>query len=180
MLTDETPIILWNHRWEYDKNPAAFFAALDTLMAEGDDFRVAVCGAGPPQAPEDFVEARRRLGERVVQWGELPWSRYVEWLWRADIVVSTAAHDFFGAAVVEAIHCRCRPVLPDALAYPEHIPAEHHRDCLYRGQEGLVALLRRAIREPALPIHRVVARYDWEVMAPQYDQTLSQLAACGS
>jgi glycosyltransferase involved in cell wall biosynthesis len=178
-LTGESPIILWNHRWEYDKNPAAFFAALETLMGEGQAFRVAVCGSGPPQVPDVFAHARG-LGERVVQWGRLPWNDYVTWLWRADIVVSTARHDFFGAAVVEAIYCRCRPVLPNALAYPEHIPAEHHAECLYEGQEGLVALLRQALRQPPLPLQQAVARYDWEVMAPRYDQAFYALAVPGS
>jgi glycosyltransferase involved in cell wall biosynthesis len=179
-LTGEAPIILWNHRWEYDKNPAAFFAALETLLDEGLEFRVTVTGSSPPQVPEVFQAARRRLGERVVQWGELPWSKYVEWLWRADVVVSTAWHDFFGAAVVEAIYCRCRPVLPDALAYPEHIPAEHHLDCLYEGQAELVARLREAIGQPLLPLHHAVAHYDWEVMAPRYDQTLYAAAVSDS
>ena len=32
---DGAPIILWNHRWEYDKNPEEFFAALDRLERTG-------------------------------------------------------------------------------------------------------------------------------------------------
>jgi hypothetical protein len=85
-----------------------------------------------------------------------------------------------GAAVVEAIYCGCRPVLPDALAYPEHIPAEHHADCLYQGQEGLVALLRLALRQPALSLRPAVARYDWEEMAPRYDRALAYVAGSAS
>lgn len=179
-LTGDAPIVLWNHRWEYDKDPAAFFAAVGALADEGLAFRVALCGPCPPKPPPLFEEARRQLGGRVVQWGWLPWSDYVTWLWRADVVVSTARHDFFGAAVVEAIYCRCRPVLPDALAYPEHIPAEHHPDCLYRGQEGLVALLRRAIEEPALSLQAAVARYDWQTIGPRTDEALAYVAGCAS
>ena len=36
------PLILWNHRWEYDKDPESFFAALYLLADEGVDFRLAV------------------------------------------------------------------------------------------------------------------------------------------
>jgi glycosyltransferase involved in cell wall biosynthesis len=179
-LTGATPIILWNHRWEHDKDPAAFFAALEALMEEGLRFQVALCGPTSARPRDSFLPDRRRLGDRVLQWGKLPWSDYVAWLWRADIVVSTARHDFFGAAVVEAIYCRCRPVLPNALAYPEHIPVEHHRDCLYDGQEGLVTLLREAVKQPDLPLSNAIAGYDWEAIAPQYDQTLYAIAASSS
>ena len=34
------PILLWNHRWEYDKNPVAFFAALDELILDGSVDRI--------------------------------------------------------------------------------------------------------------------------------------------
>ena len=35
------PLILWNHRWEYDKNPETFFKVLFNLHKKGIDFRVA-------------------------------------------------------------------------------------------------------------------------------------------
>ena len=34
------PVILWNHRWEYDKNPILFFKSLFRLLDEQIDFRV--------------------------------------------------------------------------------------------------------------------------------------------
>ena len=33
-----TPLLLWNHRWEYDKNPEKFFNALEILSEKGLDF----------------------------------------------------------------------------------------------------------------------------------------------
>lgn len=38
------PLILWNQRWEYDKDPETFFRALHALDEEGLDFRVAIAG----------------------------------------------------------------------------------------------------------------------------------------
>lgn len=35
----------WNHRWEYDKNPAEFFEALKSLHDKGMDFEVVVLGS---------------------------------------------------------------------------------------------------------------------------------------
>jgi len=41
---NDIPIILWNHRWEYDKNPELFFETLFALDAEGLDFNLVVLG----------------------------------------------------------------------------------------------------------------------------------------
>ena len=43
-LPDLTPLILWNHRWEYDKNPEEFLQALLRLDEQGLDFRLAILG----------------------------------------------------------------------------------------------------------------------------------------
>jgi glycosyltransferase involved in cell wall biosynthesis len=63
------PLIVWNHHWEYDKDPEAFFAALIQLAEEGVEFRVAVLGESFGRVPAVFRQARQRLGSRVVQWG---------------------------------------------------------------------------------------------------------------
>ncbi|MEL6252633.1 MAG: DUF3524 domain-containing protein, partial [Bacteroidota bacterium] len=40
----EIPIILWNHRWEYDKDPDTFFEVLFRLKEEGEPFKLIVAG----------------------------------------------------------------------------------------------------------------------------------------
>ena len=179
MKPEVPPLLVWNHRWEYDKDPTTFFRALRHLAAAGRQFRVAICGDKPGRAPAEFRQARKDLGPFIVQWGRVePFSAYARLLWAADIVVSTALHDFFGAAVVEAIYCGCRPVLPHKLAYPEHIPAEYHNRCLYRDFEGLLHMLNQALDEPRLPLSAAVSRYAWTEMAPQYDHVLTRITGC--
>ena len=41
---NQTPIILWNHRWEYDKNPDDFFKCLEEIKSDGIDFQLVVLG----------------------------------------------------------------------------------------------------------------------------------------
>ncbi len=128
------PIILWNSRWEYDKQPAAFFDALAALEARGVDFRVIVIGEHiDPQAP-DFVAAREKFAARALAWGYAPdLTTYRRRLWQADIVVSTAIQEFFGISVIEAMYCGCVPILPRRLSYlraiaagvPRHLPVQH-------------------------------------------------------
>ena len=48
---------------------------------------------------------------------------YWKWLNKADWVLSTAEHEFFGIAVVEALFAGCLPWLPEKLSYRELLPA---------------------------------------------------------
>jgi hypothetical protein len=59
-ISEGAPLIVWNQRWEYDKDPEAFFRALYVLAEEALDFQVALAGRSYRQA------ARARLGVRVV------------------------------------------------------------------------------------------------------------------
>ena len=166
-------LILWNHRWEYDKNPAEFFAALDALAAEGVPFEVAIVGENTRQEPTEFLEARERLGKRVTQFGYVEsFADYARLLWQADIVASTSNQDFFGISTVEAIYCGCWPVLPRRLNYPALVPEAWHKATLYDAPAGLIRRLRALLLDPrpAPPELRAhVAACDWSALAPQYD-----------
>jgi len=175
------PLILWNHRWEYDKDPEAFFAALYQLSEEGLDFRLAVLGESFGRAPAVFKEARQRLAGKVLQWGyQESFAQYAQWLWRADILPVTSRQEFFGASVVQALYCGCAALLPDRLAYPEHVPAAEAARWLYRDAECLAERLRMLLAEPGHPagsLGAFVGRYDWEHLAPVYDDFFEALAA---
>lgn len=179
---DAPPLVLWNQRWEYDKDPQTFFRALYALADAGVPFRVALAGSNVRQQPEEFEVARAWLEERVVHYGRADAATYARLLWEADVVVSTAIHEFFGIAVIEALYCHCFPVLPRRLVYPELIPASHHDDCLYDDVEGLVARLRWALTHEkdacaiASALRSTGARFDWRQVASQYDAALEALA----
>jgi glycosyltransferase involved in cell wall biosynthesis len=134
------PIVLWNHRWEHDKAPERFFGALVRVSEAGVPFRLAVCGRRYRRAPAVFEEARERLADHVVHWGALPdREAYAAWLRRSHLAVSTAVHEFFGVAMLEATHAGARPLVPNRLAYPEVFPEAYRYD---EGPgDGLVARL---------------------------------------
>ena len=179
----QPPLILWNQRWEYDKDPATFFQALFALADEGIDFQVALAGKCHRQSAPEFEAARARLGERVIHFGHANGERYRALLGEASVVVSTAIHEFFGMAVVEAVYGGCFPVLPRRLTYPELIPPAHHAACLYDDFEGLVARLRWALAHPqearsvALALRPAFAQFDWAEVAPRYDDAMAELPA---
>lgn len=174
---NQAPLILWNHRWEHDKNPEDFFRALFALQDRGLDFQVAVLGEAFPDRPPIFDAARARLGERVIHFGYCADAAdYARWLWRADILPVTSNQDFFGVSAVEAIYCGCYPLLPDRFAFGDHLPGSARPRHLYRDFEGLLQGLETALREYAdvdcRSLRAHVMKYRWENIIERYDKLL--------
>lgn len=112
--------IVWVGRWEHDKDPETFFRALERLDATPVDWRLRVLGESYAEVPEVFPAARERFADRIDHWGyAASRDEYRRLLGTSDVVVSTARHEFFGIAVVEAVAAGCRPLVPRNLAYPE-------------------------------------------------------------
>lgn len=179
---NRVPLILWNHRWAYDKGPEEFFKALYILMDKGVEFEVAILGEHFDFIPKLFSQAREKLGERVVHFGyALDYAQYLGWLKRADILPVTSTHDFFGASVIEAICARVTPLLPHRLAYPEHIPEELHSRYFYDGFDDLLSRLEKLIIERDISgasndaLREYVARYSWDAMISLYDELLEDV-----
>jgi glycosyltransferase involved in cell wall biosynthesis len=178
----DAPLILWNQRWEYDKRPDRFFALLDRLDKAGVPFRLAVAGENFRNVPQEFVDARARFGKRMIQWGYVPTrTAYYALLQQADLVISTADHEFFGLSVLEAIAAGAFPLLPTRLSYPELVPAGLHAACLYADDDDLFAkaqarLLAPRRAPPSLQAH-VRAHFTWAAVAPRYDAALEALRA---
>ncbi|GIK56178.1 MAG: DUF3524 domain-containing protein [Chloroflexi bacterium] len=178
----QSPLILWNQRWEYDKNPEAFFTALAEVAAAGIPFRLALCGQQYGKRPSAFDTALTQFADHLVHVGYANFATYRRLLWQADVVISTAHHEFFGISILEAIYGHTFPLLPHRLSYPELIPAAYHADCLYHTQEELVERLIWALthieqaREKAKELSTAVTPFAWPAIAPHYDAALARLA----
>lgn len=176
------PVFLWNHRWEYDKDPEAFFDLIFRLKADGVAFQLIVLGKGFERKPAIFAKAKTELADHCLHFGYLPdRQRYLRLLLRADLLPVTSRQDFFGGSIVEAMYCGVSPILPNRLAYPEHIPDSKKSTYLYEGNEMLYQKVREAIsqidqlRNRRAEIQAMVAHYDWSQLIHQYDEALTNL-----
>lgn len=178
-LKRDKPLILWNHRWEYDKNPKPFLRALVELANDSYDFEVVLAGENQRQKPTEFLKAQKALGSRVIHFGYVDnFADYARYLWESDIHVSTAQQDFFGISVVEAIYCGCYPLLAKRLNYPYLIPPEFHEDMLFESDEGLYYVLQQYLDQPKPTppeLREFVSQFDWNDLAPHYDDVLTQV-----
>lgn len=179
----QPPLIIWNHRWEFDKDPETFFAALDAVAGHGVAFRLALLGENFQAVPKAFIAARKRFGDRIVCYGyESSRRQYIDWLRQGAIVISTAVQENFGISIVEAVRYGCLPLVPQRLAYPEVIPEALHSKFLYHSQENLIDKLLllltdyQAFLSDRTQIAEAMGAYAWESLIPAYDQEIEQLA----
>jgi glycosyltransferase involved in cell wall biosynthesis len=112
--------ILWAARWEHDKNPEDFFKALEILKTKNISFKISVIGQSFQDRPEVFDWAYSKFQDYIDYWGyQQTREDYERALCEADVVVSTANHEFFGISIVEAVAAGAYPLVPNRLSYPE-------------------------------------------------------------
>lgn len=183
----EAPVVLWNQRWEYDKNPKGFFRVMNRLDDAGHSFRLILAGKHFFEQPDEFEEAFERYAERILHYGYAEnFAEYSRLLHRADLVVSTAIHEFFGVAIMEAIYCGCHPLLPNRLSYPELIPDTHHTPLLhapvlYDDEQHLFDILSEVLAHENRPLppdtlRKIPRRLDWSTHVDDYDALLNDVA----
>ncbi|KAL4221978.1 Glycosyltransferase-like domain-containing protein 1 [Mactra antiquata] len=155
--------IVWPHRWEHDKDPEMFFRVMIKLNENGLDFKLSVLGETFHEVPDVFNESLSILGNKIKHWGyQTSKQDYYKILSSADCVISTSNHEFFGVAMLEAVHLGCYPVCPNKLVYPEIFPKE----CLYNTEVQLYKKLREMCRKPYIVRNKQILidtkQYSWE------------------
>ena len=151
------PVVVWNHRWEYDKGPEAFLKILLQARERGARFRLAVMGQSFEAVPEAFGKMKAEFEKDIVQWGAVvSRAEYIRKLASCDVALVTAHHDFFGISVLECAAVGLDVVAPDALAYPEHF-----------GGDRLHA--RRGLLDAFMATLSSTSRGEWAEAAGRYD-----------
>ena len=166
------PLVIWNHRWEHDKNPGTFFDALYKLDEMGVAFNLAVLGQNFTEMPTEFEEAKKRLAHLIVHFGFVPdKKRYYQLLSEGSVVVSTSLHEFFGISVLEAVRAGCVPLVPNRLSYQELFPEQYR----YSDDQFIDVLKDHLVNRSSLQNkqkEQLTQRFSWETLIPSYHEWL--------
>jgi glycosyltransferase involved in cell wall biosynthesis len=178
----KAPVILWNHRWEYDKNPEDFFKVLTSMDRSGLDFQVVILGENFQKKPGIFEEAVDTPGDKIIHFGFCPdFTDYSHWLFCSDILPVTSKQDFFGISIVEAAFCGVLPLLPRRLTYPELFPEDKFPDIFYSDLKDLALKMTAAIGGKAKTksmqreLREHILKFSWKKLIKSYDKALEKL-----
>lgn len=180
------PHLVWNHRWEYDKGPERLLLILRALRRREVAFRLSLVGQQFRVAPEEFAIIQEEFSTELLHCGFLPTEQaYRGLLAEADVVISTALHDFQGLAVLEAMAAGAVPVVPDRLAYPEYVPAEYRYEASEQDPdqeaEAAAALIQQMIASPRPAIDRFQPdAHRLSRLLPVYEEVFSTMLGSGA
>ena len=180
----DPPLIVWNHRWSFDKNYEMFFTVIEKLNKMGVDFHLAMMGENFGMIPEQFKTAEKQYKDQILQFGYVPERQeYEKWLKRGAIVISTAMQENFGMSVIEAIIMGCIPLLPNRLSYPEILPKEFQDYFLYKSKHDLMEKVFKITsefkryQEIQTRLAQKMRFFLWENVVGRYDEVLKRLAS---
>ena len=174
------PIVLWNHRWEYDKNPELFFRTLISMKDELD-FKLIVLGSKARVYPEIFDIAQKELSSSILHWGYVDTeAEYLSLINQSDILPVTSNQDFFGISIIESILTGATPLLPNRLVYPEHFDINQHQNLFYEREDEFQNKLKNLIQNPIQESQKnslinKAKQYLWSKQIPHYDQLFESL-----
>lgn len=182
--------ILWAARWEHDKDPAFFFAAMRVLKSAGVKFRLNVIGEQFREVPDVFAVAQAEFSQEIDRWGfQSTRETYMDTLLASDVVVSTARHEFFGLSILEAIAAGAYPLLPHRLSYPEllDVAADASREEFFYEDDAnsLAARLEQlsvrvesgsSLQSACNSIQSAVRRFSWKNCVAKMDAAMEGLA----
>lgn len=113
-------VVVFPHRLEPDKNPLRFICAIKAAVATGVRLRIVMTGGHPSAAREDIRAGLNDIAEITESCGRIEdHADYLRTLGNADVVVSTADHEYFGVAFAEAMAAGCTPLAPARQNYPD-------------------------------------------------------------
>ena len=180
---NKIPIILWNHRWEYDKNPDLFFKTLYKIKQKNIDFKLVVVGEHFNEYPEIFNEAKVKLKDNLLQFGFCnSFDEYQNWLNKSDILPVTSIQDFFGVSIAEGIYAGLLPVLPNRLSYPELINIKDNKSIFYNTDKEFIDLLiyniihYKDLRKYTNKYKDLIYRFDWSNIKNVYDDKFEEIS----
>ena len=181
-IQNKTPIILWNHRWEHDKNPELFFNTLLEIKKNNLKFSLIILGEQFKKIPKIFEEAKNKLKKEIIHMGYCEsFEEYKNWLNKSDILPVTSNQDFFGISIVEAVYCNVMPLLPNRLSYPEILCKKDNPELFYNNNNELHTKLAELIknyknlRNYSSKYRKLVNRFNWKIMKYKYDELFESI-----
>ncbi len=139
-----SPTLLWNHRWDEDKNPKLFLKLCRHLKQHNIGFNLILLGQMGNES-ETYRKILEEFANQILHSGYVgSYNKYIGLLKAADILPVSSDHDFYGLSVLEALACKVYPILPFGKVYHEYVSDASY---FYKNQEEFFGKVKNQIRD---------------------------------
>jgi len=170
-----TPTLLWNSRWDSDKNPQLFLDLCEHLKDQGIEFNLILAGQKGNLSSSVYAQLKKNYSHQILADGFVTaYADYIKLLDRATILPVTSDHDFYGISVMEAILVGVCPILPENKVYEEFISPTPFPELFYQGRHDFFEKVKSCLTKTnhsslakvlaSQDIHKVMSQYDLYIM----------------
>lgn len=164
----DRPLILWNHRWEEDKNPREFLEILLSMIEKDISFEVALLGEQKDPELKKLMDRIPR--ERIRYQGFQEENQYLKILAESTHQIVTSNQDNFGISVAEALSYGIISLVPDRLAYHELFHHDEHKYFAYQEIKEVPELFKKRNSQQLSKTREFVKKFYWHNLIKRYDQ----------
>lgn len=169
--------VLWNHRWEWDKQPELLLEVIKLVCKHKLPITFSITGQSFRSTPDALDAISSCYADKLTHFGFVEnRGEYERMLVQSDVVLSTAIHEFQGIAVLEAASRGCIPLLPNRLSYPEYYDTRYLYDgagSLAQQAEAIFGKLNHWL-DNDLPSVFNTQRFQKTALAPAYREALQR------
>ncbi len=173
------PSILWNHRWDEDKNPKYFLDLLKLLDRSNIKFSLLLTEQN--RSSNQYLNyIKKYFNNRIISCRYInSYEDYISTISKCSLMPVSPGHDFFGISVLEAIYMGVTPLLPVGYVYEEHFNIEKNRSVFYSNKEEYfnksISILEDKLTIDHLDLKKSINRYNVENLMLDYIRCIKSL-----
>ena len=171
----EEPIVLWNHRWSWDKGTDEWMDLVQHIIKQDIPARFVVLGEASSRQPDGWNSLREAMGSRCLHWGFVEnREEYIQWLWKAHIAPVQRGKVFW---LIWLTMCRVIPWVPEEHAYPETMPPGHVFMPASSWRDGLSKQVWKHWPVSLSEYESQALEFSWDKQAQLYEDRLIECLA---
>jgi hypothetical protein len=164
--------VIYSSRWDTEKDPGFFMDVIEECIKQNIDVHFVITTSSDKLRSND-PKLLERLGWLIdgspdyieVRTGCTKEEYYYSLL-ESKIQMNTADQDFVSWTLLEATTCRCRPLYPNFLSFPEALHNDYSLMYEKRDIKSAVTALRKALATPLIDYSHIYKPFDdsWKRM----------------
>ena len=165
----QTPTLLWNNRWDEDKNPYLFLQLCKFLKKQNIEFKMVLTGK-PGNASECSTLLHKEFSSNIIHSGYIDsYEKYISLLRICDVLPVCAAHDFYGISFLEAVINNVLPIMPHGKVYAEFVSVENFSNLYYYSESEFFRKVKENLNEKisfklnSQSIHKTIKTFDLHI-----------------